>query len=144
MSKLKHRLEPNSHLPFKGEKTEFIRKAKDRKCYGYTFDPRDGHHPLSLAVDFFLQDGTRMGIFYMEVQSPILFSLGGTQTPQSITLRTTGAEIVIYGKRLSPIYEYLLEQRLVWLKEPDGSFTEVKENEAEIEEVIIKVRGKLN
>lgn len=141
MSKLKHRLDSNSHLSFKGEKAEFIRKAKDRKCYGYTFDQRNGQHPLSLAVDFFLKDGSRMGIFYMEIQSPILLSLGGANTPQSITLRTTGTEITIYGKRLSPIYEYLLEQRLVWLKEPDSSFVAIEEGEAEVERIELKMAG---
>ena len=120
MSKFQDRLKQDnvSNLP----KQDFIRKATDRKFYGYTFD-QAGRHPLTLALDFFTKDGNRFGVFYMEVASPIMFNLGDGTTAQTITIRTSTMEITIEGKNLAPVYEYILEQRLVWVKEVESSFT---------------------
>lgn len=140
-SKLRQQFERGSNFPFSSDdKVQTIRKAKERQFYAYTFDQRDGRHPLSLALDFFIKDGNRFGIFYMEITSPVLYSLGSGATAQSVTIRTSTAEITIKGKNLSPIYEYILEQRLVWLKEPDTSFVETGEDEPEIEEIELKER----
>jgi len=118
MSKLRDQLEQGSVS--KITERDSIRKAKDRKYYGYTFD-QAGRHPISLAVDFMLKDGSRFGIFYMEIASPIMFNLGDGTTGQTISLRSSSMEIIIEGKGLAPVYEYLLEQRLVWMKELDAS-----------------------
>ena len=120
MSKLRDQLEQGNIS--KITERDFIRKAKDRKYYGYTFD-QAGRHPISLAIDFFTKDGNRFGIFYMEIASPIMFNLGDGATGQTIIMRTSALEITIEGKGLAPIYEYLLEQRLVWMKELDASFS---------------------
>ncbi|MEM7373773.1 MAG: hypothetical protein AAF587_34440 [Bacteroidota bacterium] len=119
MSKLRDQLDRNNVS--KITERDFIRKAKDRKYYGYTFD-QAGRHPISLAIDFFLKDGNRFGIFYMEIASPILFNLGDGISKQTISLNTANLEITISGKGLAPVYEYLLEQRLVWMKEIEASF----------------------
>lgn len=139
MSKLKQHLERANSSPFSADKVEFIRKAKDRTYYGYTFDQASGRHPLSLALDFFLKDGSRFGVYYMEINSPILLSLGSGTEPQSVTLRTSSNEIVIAGRNLTPVYEFLLEQRLVWLKELETSFAEVADGETVIERIELKV-----
>ena len=120
MSKLRDQFEQNSVANIL--KQDFIRKAKDRKYYGYTFD-QAGRHPISLAIDFMTKDGNRFAIFYMEVASPVRFNLGNGSSGQTITLRTPDTEIIIEGKNLSPVYEYILEQRIVWVKEADSSFT---------------------
>jgi len=132
---LKHHLERGN----KDSKVEFIRRAKERKYYGYTFDQRNGQHPLSLALDFLTKDGSRFGIFYMEIRSPIHFNLGEDGSGQKIVLNVSSSEITIEGKHLSPIYEYILEQRIVWLKESDSSFSgDGEENEPVIERIEIK------
>lgn len=120
MSKLRDQLEQGSVS--KITERDFIRKAKDRKYYGYTFD-QAGRHPISLAVDFMLKDGSRFGVFYMEIASPIMFNLGSGDSGQTIALKTSSLEIVIEGKKLTPVYEYILEQRLVWVKEMEASFS---------------------
>ncbi|MEL6257056.1 MAG: hypothetical protein AAFR87_33990 [Bacteroidota bacterium] len=122
MSKLRDQLD-RSNVSNITER-DFIRKAKDRKYYGYTFD-QAGRHPISLAIDFFLKNGNRFGIFYMEISSPIMLNLGNGSSKQTISLNTANLEIIISGKDLAPVYEYLLEQRLVWIKEIEASFIPV-------------------
>jgi hypothetical protein len=119
MSKLRDQFDQGSVSKLTGR--DFIRKATDRKYYGYTFD-QAGRHPISLAIDFMTKDGDRFGVFYMEIQSPIQFQLGDGVTEQKIQIQTHSNEISIEGRKLAPIYEYLLEQRLVWLKEEDSTF----------------------
>ena len=138
-SKLRQQLEQGNSFANK-LKPDYIRRAKDRKFYGYTFDQANGRHPLSLALDFFTKDGNRFGIYYMEIASPVLFDLGTEGSGQKIVLRVSSSEITIEGKHLSPIYEYILEQRLVWLKEQDVSFVEVVEDEPVIEKIEVKDR----
>ncbi|MCB0846265.1 MAG: hypothetical protein KDD63_25310 [Bacteroidetes bacterium] len=119
-----------------------IRPAKslpnaENSCYGATYD-KAGKHPISLAIDFFTKDGNRFGVFYMEIASPILFNLGSGTTGQTITLRASTIEVTIEGKNLAPVYEYLLEQRVVWMKELDSSFI-TEGNETVIDSIRISV-----
>ncbi|MCB0651516.1 MAG: hypothetical protein KDC85_09600 [Saprospiraceae bacterium] len=127
-----------SSTPFNGDRPEFIRKAKDRKYFGYTFDQTNGRHPLSMALDIFTKGGNRFGIYYMEISSPIMFNLGTNGSGQTITLRAGGRDIIIEGKNLSSVYEYILEQRLVWVKENDSSFVEAEEVDVVIERIRIE------
>lgn len=132
MSKFQDRLKQDNVSNI-SEEQNFIRKAKDRKFYGFTMG-ENNRNPLSLAVDFFTKDGNRFGVFYMEIASPIMFNLGSGSSGQTITLRTSSMEITIEGKKLAPVYEYLLEQRLVWMKELDSSFSP-DDNETVIESI---------
>lgn len=134
MSKLRDQLEQGNIS--KITERDFIRKAKDRKYFGYTFD-QAGRHPISLAIDFMLKDGSRFGVFYMEIQSPIQYQLGDGNSGQSILLETHSIEVAIEGKNLGPFYEYLLEQRLVWVKERYNSFPQ-KNNDTVVESVLLK------
>ncbi|MEL6847889.1 MAG: hypothetical protein AAFP92_05200 [Bacteroidota bacterium] len=118
-SKLRDQLEQGNIS--KITERDFIRKAKDRKYYGYTFD-QAGRHPISLAIDFMLKDGSRFGVFYIEIQSPVQLDLGNGNSGQKILLNTASIEIFIEGKNLNAVYEYIIEQRLVWIKENDQSF----------------------
>lgn len=121
MSKLRDQFDQGSVSKLSGR--DFIRKATDRKYYGYTFD-QAGRHPISLAIDFMTKDGNRFGVYYMEVQSPIQLHLGSGNSSQRISLQTSSQEIIMEGKNLTPLYEYILEQRLVWAKEINSSFSE--------------------
>ena len=121
MSKLRDQFDQGNVSKLSGR--DFIRKATDRKYYGYTFD-QAGRHPISLAIDFMTKDGNRFGVYYMEVQSPIQLHLGSGNSSQRISLRTSSQEIIVEGKKLTPVYEYILEQRLVWVKEISSSFSE--------------------
>ena len=109
-----------------------IRKCKDREFYGYTFEEK-GLTPMAMAIDIIKEDGNRMAIQYHEIASPIIFDISGM-----VKLKVSIFEIIIRGKNLKSIYEYILEHRLVWIKENDSSFTEVKEDEPLIESIEIK------
>ena len=135
MSKLKQHLERGNSSQILSERSDIIRRSKDRNFYGFTFDQANGRHPLSLALDFLTKNGNRFGIYYMEISSPLHFNLGSNGQGQTITLKTGKSEISIEGKNLFPIYEYILEQRLVWIKEVDSSFTEDSENEPIVEAI---------
>lgn len=137
-SKFQDQLRQGNNPPFGSDRPEFIRKAKDRKYFGYTFDQANGRHPLSMALDFFTKDGNRFGVYYMELSSPIIFDLGKSGNGQTITLHVGGREITIEGKNLSSVYEYILEQRLVWVKEHEGSYIEAEEGEPVIERIQIE------
>ena len=139
MSNLKqHPLSPDNFAR-RDNRVEHIRKAKDRKFYGFTHD-QAGMHPLSIALDIFQKDGNRLGVYYLEIASPVRFNQGGGVQRASISFNTPTLLITIEGKNLVSVYEYLLEQRLVWLKEKDSSFAEVKENEPLIENIKIEER----
>ena len=137
MSNLNHLLGQNNSGV---ENKTPIRKAKPFKFYGITFNQVGTHHPISLAIDFFTKDGGRFGIFNMEISSPVLFDLGGEVRPQSIILKTNSVTITIEGRNLDRVYEYILEQRLVWMKEADNSLIEENNDEAIIE--MIKMEEK--
>ena len=137
MSNLKHRLGQSNSFGISNKVP--IRKSKDFTFYGVTFD-QAGRHPISLAIDFFMNDGNRIGIFNMEIASPVLFDLGGEVKPQSIILRTSFYEILIEGRNLQKVYEYILEQRLVWIKEPDNSFIAENDSDTVIEKIELKER----
>ena len=51
------------------------------------------------------------------------FSLELEIQGQQILLKTASFGITLEGKNLAPVYEYLLEQRLVWTKEVSSSFS---------------------
>ena len=137
MSKLRNQLDQSNVAKFADK--DVIRKAKDRKFYGYTFD-QTGRHPISLAIDFIQRDGDRLGIFYMEIASPVLLKLGKGDTPQTILLKTSNVEISISGKNLGPVYAYILEQRLVWAKEESSSFN-LEDQETVIESIDIQAES---
>jgi len=118
---------------------EPIRKARDQEYFGTTFD-RQGMHPVSAAIDFHLSSGDSFGVFYYAILSPILFNRGQGASPQKIRLKTQTLEITIQGRNLYSVYEYLLEQRLVWVKEADSSFVPDEEGKTVIEQISFEER----
>lgn len=110
-----------------------VRISKDFTFYGVT-QTKSGHAEISIALKMKMKDGSQLIIQYHELLSPMRYN-----GADKIELTTTGLTIVITGKNLEPIIDYLAEHRLVWIKEADSDFMQVEEGEVEIEE--IEVRG---
>ena len=106
-----------------------IRISKDFTFYGIT-QTKAGDAEISLALKIIKANGEQLVIQYHEFISPMRFDGVGL-----IHLSTPSLSIKIKGKNLDDIIDYLAEHRLVWIKEPDSDFMEVKEGEAEIETI---------
>lgn len=84
-----------------------IRNSIDKKpFYGYVPEKKE----MSLAVDITTNDGNNIGLEYHKISSWFSFDQSGT-----ISFNADGHEIKIEGRNLQPVYEYLLEHRLVWI-----------------------------
>ena len=94
---------------------------------------KSGVAEVSLALKLIMEDGSQLEIQYHEFVSPMKFD-GATL----IEISTPTLSIKINGKNLQSIFDYLMEHRLVWIKEPDSSMVETKEGEAEIEKIEIE------
>ncbi len=93
-----------------------IRESKDSDFYGIT-KTRAGEAVLSLALKLILENGEQLIIQYHDLQSPIRF-----YPEDKITCSTPTLSLIIEGKNLEDILDYMSEHRLVWIKEPDNSF----------------------
>ena len=112
-----------------------IRKSIDKKpFYGYISDPKE----MSLALDITTSEGNFIGLHYHLISSLIRFDRSGI-----ITFKTSEAEIKIEGRNLRPIYEYLLEHRLVWIAGKISEWEQFKEDETVIDTINITDLGDL-
>ena len=112
-----------------------IRDSKDFAFYGVT-KTQAGHAVLSLALKLILENGEQIIIQYHELQSPVRF-----RPADIITLNTPTLLVTLEGKNLESVLDYISEHRLVWIKEPDNSFGEEKEEEPTITRIKIEEKG---
>ena len=116
----------------KHSKPSSIRPSDNFTFYGVT-KTKGGDAEISLALKLIMENGSQYIVQYHEINSPMKYDGANT-----IELNTSTLSILITGKRLDNIIDYLAEHRLVWIKEPDSDFTEVDEAEPEIEKIEIK------
>jgi hypothetical protein len=110
-----------------------IRLAIDRDpFYGYTASDKGGMSSMSLAIDLITNDGNSIGLQYHMISSLISFDISGT-----IGFEANGHEIKIEGRNLRPIYEYLLEHRLVWIQAALSEWEEFDKDETVVESITI-------
>jgi len=112
-----------------------IRRSIDRKpFYGYV----GKRNEMSLALDITTSDGNFIGLQYHLISSMIRFNSSG-----QISFNADGHEIKIEGRNLRPIYEYLLEHRLVWIAGKSSELEEFPESETVIDKIEITVPNEL-
>ena len=111
-----------------------IRISNDYTFYGVT-KTKAGDAETSLALKIILESGEQLIVQYHEMVSPLRYD-GAT----TIQISTPTISIKIEGKNLDDIIDYLAEHRLVWIKEPDSDFTQVKVGDVEIEKIEVKER----
>ena len=111
-----------------------IRISEDFHFYGIT-KTQAGNPEITIALKIILADGSQLIIQYHELISPMRFDGAST-----IKLSTLTLELIIKGKNIGNLLDYLAEHRLMWIKEPDSDFTQLKEGEVEIEKIEVKER----
>jgi len=104
------------NLPQLVEKS--VRPSKDFTFYGITVS-KGGVLPQSLALKIIFEDGSQQAINYHEISSPMKFN-GKTK----IELATPTLSITIEGNHLAKLYDYFLEQAVVWISQPEETLTE--------------------
>ena len=113
-------------------KPSVIRPSDNYTFYGVT-KTKAGEAEISLALKIILENGSQLIVHYHEINSPMRYD-GAT----TIELNTSALSIIITGKNLADLIDYLAEHRLVWIKEPDSDFIQVANNEPEIEKIEVK------
>ena len=83
-----------------------------------------------LALKITNSIGEQRAIHYHDLVSPMDYN-GENQ----ITLLTPRIKIAIYGQNLDDLFDYIIQHRVKWIKEPQESFQQVREKEAEIIEI---------
>jgi hypothetical protein len=135
--------EQNKQIPFlvrekerKNKATENrIRPSSDYPFYGVTKTVR-GEPTLSMALKIILKDGRQFAFNYHELVSPIEYD-GASE----ISIQTLSKTITIEGRNLEQLFDYILEHRLVWMKEPDSSLVIANDNEVQISAISVKAVG---
>jgi len=77
--------------------------------------------------------GNIAAIHYHDLVSPMTFDGAGV-----IELRTSLVHIKIKGKNLKTLFDYFIETRIIWIKEPDSSFVQLPKDQPEIESIKIE------
>jgi hypothetical protein len=113
-----------------------IRLAIDRTFYGFTPNEKNGMSSMSLALDVITDDGNSIGLQYHLISSFIDFDISGV-----ISFEANGFKVKIEGKNLRPVYEYLLEHRLVWIEGKTSEWEDFPEDETVISSVTVTPLG---
>lgn len=87
-----------------------VRASKSFTYYGITIS-KSGVLPQSLALKIILQDGSQQAINYHEFISPLKFN-GKTE----IELQTSSIKVKIIGNHLEKLFDYILENAVVWIE----------------------------
>jgi len=113
-------------------KVQRIRMSRDFEYFGIT-ETKSGQAPISLAFKITFRDGTSKAIQYHELISPFELESGGTK----IVLQTSSFAIHIEGQELDDLFEYFMEHRIMWVKEPDSDFPKASEGNPQIARIQI-------
>lgn len=113
-------------------KEKSVRPSKDFTHFGIT-NSKGGVLPQSLALKIIFPDNTQKAINYHEIASPMLFD-----GKNRIELSTSTLSIIIEGNYLEKLFDYLLEQAVVWIKSPDETITENLKGGVLIESIEVK------
>lgn len=101
-----------------------ILKSRGKSPFFGISDERTGN---VLAIKLISSVGTQKAIHYHDIISPMDFD-GESQ----IILSTSGLKMTIIGHNLGKLFDYIIQHRVMWVKEPQGSFAKMDEGEVEI------------
>lgn len=117
--------EENKHIPTLLEQPgNGILKSRGKSPFFGISDERKGN---VLALKIVSSVGTQRAVHYHDIVSPMDFN-GNSE----IILLTTAIKIVITGHNLEKLFDYIIQHRVMWVKEPQDSFAEVDDKEVEI------------
>ena len=120
-----HQSEQNRSIPslIKEKKHAVLRTKINNPFFDISSD-QDGH---VLALKFTNSHGEQKAIHYHDIISPMDYN-GDNQ----ITLLTSRLKVIIKGLNLDDLFDYIIQHRVKWIKEAQGSFMELKEADVEV------------
>ena len=120
-----HQSEENKRIPTLLENSKnSILKSRGKSPFFGISDERTGY---VLALKVVSATGTQRAVHYHDLVSPMDFD-GNAE----ITLSTTALKIIIKGHNLEKLFDYIIQHRVLWMKEPEESFVEIEEGAVEI------------
>jgi hypothetical protein len=123
-----HPQEANKTIPTLLEQPRgSILKSRGKSPFYGVSDERTGN---VLALKLVSSVGLQRAIHYHDIVSPMDFN-GETE----ITLFTSSLKIIINGHNLEKLFDYIIQHRVMWLKEPQDSFSGVEDNDVEISSI---------
>ncbi len=87
--------------------------------------------PVGFKIHF--AEGNSAAIYYHDFVSPLEYD-----GKELIEIKIPAATISITGRNLGLLFDYLFENRVAWIKEPDSSFIDVTEDQPDIEKIKIE------
>ena len=97
-----------------------IRPSYPFDYYAITTTDGRGSPEMTLAVNLIMKNGDFAALQYHNIMPPIRCIDGATL----IEISTSTLSIIIKGENLNTLFRFLLENRVVWIKEPDGILAE--------------------
>ncbi|GAB5552873.1 MAG: hypothetical protein Sapg2KO_24640 [Saprospiraceae bacterium] len=123
-----HQQEENRKIPTLLDRPgNSILKSRGRSDFFGISDERAGN---VLALKLISSVGTQKAVHYHDILSPMDFD--GTS---EIVLLTSAIKIIINGRNLDKLFDYIIQHRVMWVKEPQDSFSDVEEKEVEISSI---------
>lgn len=123
-----HQSEQNRRIPtlIKEGHNSILKSRGNNPFFGIA-DENAGN---AIALKFIFQLGEQRAIHYHDILSPMDYN-----GDNEIILSTTRSKIIINGKNLDKLFDYIIQHRVLFLKEPQDSFIEVSEGEVEISSI---------
>lgn len=123
-----HQTEENRKIPTLLDRSNSpVLKSRGKSKFFGISDERVGN---VLALKLVSSIGTQKAVHYHDIISPMDFD-GHSE----IILLTSAIKIIINGKNLDKLFDYIIQHRVMWVKEPQDSFAEVEEKEVEISSI---------
>lgn len=111
--------------------SDIIRRSRDFEFFGVT-QSRTGSPDIAKSMKLILSSGEQHIVKYHDIGCPITFD-GNSKI--EFTIAGT-SKVTITGNGLEAVLDYIAEERLMWIKEPEDSsdlfFTEHEKKGSEI------------
>jgi len=104
-----------------------ILKSRGSNPFYGVADDKEGN---VIALKFIIESGEQRAIHYHDILSPMDYN-GENQ----IIISTTRLKVIIDGKNLDDLFDYIIQHRVKELKEPRESFPEIGEKDVEISSI---------
>lgn len=123
-----HQQEPNKTIPtLLDQPRGSILKSRGKSPYYGISDERTGN---VLALKIVSSVGLQRAIHYHDIISPMDFN-----GESEIILLTSSLKVIINGHNLERLFDYIIQHRVMWIKEPQDSFVAVEEKDVEISSI---------
>ena len=123
-----HQSEQSRRIPtlIKEGHNSILKSRGSNPFYGIA-DDKEGN---VISLKFTIESGEQSAIHYHDILSPMSYN-----GENEIIISTTRLKIVINGKNLDNLFDYIIQHRVKELKELGHSFSGVDENDVKISSI---------